>query len=618
MKEDSGLVDWKPGMNRLHLGCWITVAALAAVLGGCTPQAYQKDADLQVEKLLKDRQQRTLGYTPEAEAQVQTRANPTRKSYEKLPTSPMPPPAPPAMEPATVALNAEALGPEELFAPGTVSPRHEPMSIEEARRPALERLRLGPPAIYDTTTTFDLFQAIEYAVQNSREYQTRMEDLYLAALGVTLERHLFEPRPFADVGATYTGGQADVDYRSAVAITSSAGVRQQLPFGGEIVAQGLVSFVNALSDSATDGENAELVLSASVPLLRGAGMVNLEPLIRSERELIYEVRRFEEFRRSFVVSIAAQYFRLLTQQQAIVNRRINYISAAQLTEQSYAMYAAGRQNTTFLAVQRAQSQLFTSENQIITAEDSYQSALDTFKVLIGMPVDQPLNIVPIELDVIPPDTEADVAALALKYRLDLQTAADRIEDARRAVDVAKSGLLPDLDLKVRGAIGNRDETPARQIDSRTLDYSAGLTLDLPVDRVAERNAYRRSLISLERAQRSWQQTRDLVITQVRDSVRSIRSARASVEIQRRRLDLARRRLDYSNELLVLGRANDSRDSVDAQNELLSAQDSYDQARATYNIQILNFLRDTGTLRVNPDAGSLGLAMDRSQPISAKQ
>jgi hypothetical protein len=601
---------WAGIKMNIKRSVWTAVAAAALV--GCSPDHYRKSADLQVDALVKDREKRTLDYTPQVEAPVTTSATLTRRSYETIPTSPLPPDLPPVLEPAQYEATYDKLGPAEYFPPGTESPKRQPMTIDEARAPAIERLRLGPPATLDPTTTFDLFQAVEYAVQHSREYQSRMEDLYLAALSVTLERHLFSPRPFASVGAEYTGGQLDVEYRSALTITSTAGVRQQLPYGGEIVAQGLVNFINALNDNVTDGESAQLVLSGSIPILRGAGMVNLEPLILTERNLIYEVRSFEDFRRNFVVSIAAQYFRLLTQQQAVANRRFNYISAVQLTEQSYALYAAGRQGTNFLSVQRAQSQLFSTENQIINAEDQYQTNLDAFKILIGMPVDQPLHVIPIELDIDPPDTEGDVVELALKYRLDLQTASDQIEDARRAVGVAKNGLLPDLDFTARGSIGNRADTPARAIDSRTLEYSAGLNLDLPIDRLAERNAYRRSLINLERSQRNWQNTRDSIVAQVRNSVRSLRSAQVQLEINRRRVDLARKRLEYADELLVLGRANDSRESVDAQNELLSAQDAYESARATYQIQLLNFLRDTGLLRVNPQASTLGLAMDRAR------
>ena len=63
-----------------------------------------------------------------------------------------------------------------------------------------------------------------------------MEDLYLAALNVTLQRHLFEPRPFARTGLHYTGGQEDVDYAAALTAANSVGVRQKLPYGGEVVA----------------------------------------------------------------------------------------------------------------------------------------------------------------------------------------------------------------------------------------------------------------------------------------------------------------------------------------------------------------------------------------------
>lgn len=592
----------------------VLIALLFAALVGCSPDDYQKSADLQVDRLVKDREKKTLDYAPQATADVKTSPQLTAKSYDKLPVSPVPPPTTSPMEPAQYGLPFKALGPEMLFSADMPAPRSKLPSLDDVRQPGLERLRPGPPATRVDVTSLDLYQSIAYAVQHSRDYQSQMEDLYLSALDVTLERHLFEPRPFATVGANYTGGQGNnVDYRSALAITSTAGIRQQLPYGGEIVAQGLVDFVRSLNDGTSDGESAQLALNATIPLLRGAGPVNLEPLISSERELVYRVRTFEDFRRAFVVQISSQYFRLLTLQQSIINRRFNYVAAVQLTEQSYAVYAAGRPGTNFVSVQRAEQQLYQAQNAIITAEDSYQSALDDFKQLLGMAVDMPLDVIAVDLNFSPPDLEADVIGSALQYRLDLQTATDRVEDARRSLAVSRNGLLPDLDLTGGASVGNPTGMPARSIDGRTLQYSAGVNLDLPIDRLAERNTYRRSLISLERAQRNLQETRDSIIAQVRDAVRSIRSARATLDIQQRSMDLARKQLDYSNALLVLGRATDSRDSVDAQNNLLNAQDRYEQAKANYQTQILSFLRDTGTLRINPDAGSLGRAMERELP-----
>lgn len=595
------------------------ILLLAAALVGCTPEAYKASADRDVAKLLADRKKQTIGYEPQTTAATTMPARPAKTAYKKVPFSPRQPDASPPLEPGRVERAFAPLGPDELFPPGTDAPAFRLMSATEARAPGFNRIKLGPPVSGNNRHVFELFQALDYGVQHSRDYQARMEDLYFVTLNVTLERHLFEPRPFANIGTTYSGGQDDVGFRSALNVTGNAGVRQQLPYGGEIVASTLVNFVNALNDNTADGESASVVLSGTIPLLRGAGLVNLEPLIQSERALVYEVRRFEEFRRSFAVNIAAQYLRLLSAQQSIANRRFNYAALAELTERTNALYAAGRIN--FLQVQRSLQQQLQVESSLIDAQESYQNQVDDFKIALGMPVEDELEIVAIELDVTGPDIERiDAAALALDYRLDLQTSRDQIEDAQRGVEVAKNTLLPRLDLTARSDIGNRTDTPARAIDARTLTYSAGVELDLPIDRVAERNAYRRSLINLERANRNFTLTRDQVVADVRADVRGIRSAQLTLEIQRRGIELAQRRLDFANELLVQGRSTDSRDVTDAQQSLLSAQDAYERAKADLQIQILQFLRDTGTLRVDPDAGTLGLMFDRAyrEKLSAEK
>jgi outer membrane protein TolC len=515
------------------------------------------------------------------------------------------------VEPVKVEVPFAPLGPAELFPSGTPAPKFEPLDVQAAREPGIERLRLGPPVVPSQRHVFELFQSLAYGVQNSREYQTRMEDLYLAALEVTLQRHVFEPRPFVTQSLTYNGGQRDVAFRSALTAATTAGVRQRLPYGGEVVASALVDFVQAINDNSDSGESASLALSGSIPLLRGAGFTIQEPLIQSERSLVYEVRRFEDFRRDFAVNIATRYLRLLARQNNIANRRFNYASLADLTERTLALYAAGRIN--FLQVQRSLQQQLQVESSLITAQQTYQSDLDDFKIILGMPVEAELEIVPIQLTVDLPDIERiDSTGLAMKYRLDLITARDQVEDAQRAVQVAQNALLPELDLTADGRVGNRADTPASRLDSRTLSYSAGVTLDLPVDRVAERNVYRRTLISLERANRNVSLTSDQVIADVRSDVRGIRSAQITVEIQRRGIELAQRRLDFSTELLVQGRSTDSRDVTDAQSSLLSAQDAYEQARADLQIQVLQFLRDTGTLRIDPEAGTFGWALDRQQ------
>jgi outer membrane protein TolC len=582
-------------------------------LAGCSPESYRRGADREVSRILRDRKDAALGYQPDTPAgDADAPAPAARKpDYQRIPATAIPPPATPAIAAPVVNVPYGPLGPDPDVVPVQRGYRFGSLGGDEEFE-VFRGLEMGPPAPGVGGRRFDLFGALKFAVQNSREYQDRMEDLYLAALDVTLERHLFAPRPFARAGLEYTGGQRDVDYRSALAATATAGVRQQLPYGGEVTAETLVRFVDALEGQVGDGESAEVVLSGSLPLLRGAGLVNLEPLIASERTLVYEVRDFEVFRRQFAVSIASQYFGLLAQQQSVANRLQNYASLAALLEQTLALHEAQieARPVSFLDVQRSEQSLLQAENSLIDARQSYANDLDDFKIALGMDVNESLDVVPVELDVAVPDIRGDAALeIAHRYRLELQTARDRITDAVRTVEVARNGLLPDVNLTGSASTGNRAGTPARQLDSRTLEYSAGVQVDLPVDRVAERNAYRRSLIGFDRAQRGYEDLREQVTAQVRSDARGIRLAQSTLVIQKRGIELAERRLELATDLLRQDKS-DAREVVEAQEDLLNAQDAYERAQAQLQIRVLEFLRDTGTLRIDPDAGELGQALDR--------
>lgn len=580
---------------------------LALWVTGCSADAYRDQADRQVQALIRQRQKTVSGYTPEIDVGPTTQPVVDRKSYDPVPLTQYSSDQPAPIQIVTPSLRAEPLGPPV--------PDDSPLPtigegvFEDAYRLQRNRLTYGPPAVTGDSVKLDLFAAINYAVRNSRSYRDRMEQLYLSALNVTLQRHLFSPRPFVTTDLRYTGSQAASDYASAFTVTQTAGVRQQLPYGGEVVAQGLVEFVNALNENVADGENAELAIRGSIPLWRNAGMINLEPLISSERELVYATRDFETYRRSFAVEVATRYFRVLTRYSSLRNRFTNYRNLLALVERTEALFVAGR--VTALEVQRAQQSLLSAEDALNDAQVALQSDLDSFKVFIGMPVQTMLELTPIDVEVRSVDLNSvDPEELALKYRLELQTARDRVDDAQRGVHNAANQLGPSVDLTGGAAISNLSSDPARKIDSRTLEYDLGLRVDLPVDRLPERNSYRQALIALERARRFAVEVQESVLSEVRSAQREIRSAEYSLQIQQAGIDLARQRLDFANESLLLGRVTNSREVVEAQSSLLNAQDRYDQAKADLQIQMLRYLRDTGTLRVDPQAGILGLVMLR--------
>src|SRR6476646_4301317 len=106
---------------------------LAGLLIGCSPEAYQRSADLDVQKLLSDRKQKTLGYQPESVAPATQASRPGKSAYAKIPLTQLPPRAAPPVEPVKVEVPFAPLGPTELFPPGTPAPGFEPLDVQAAR-----------------------------------------------------------------------------------------------------------------------------------------------------------------------------------------------------------------------------------------------------------------------------------------------------------------------------------------------------------------------------------------------------------------------------------------------------------------------------------------------------
>jgi outer membrane protein TolC len=172
-------------------------------------------------------------------------------------------------------------------------------------------------------------------------------------------------------------------------------------------------------------------------------------------------------------------------------------------------------------------------------------------------------------------------------------AADRVDDAKRKVEIAADAIRAELNL-----IGAAD---SRTVDSKTTreSYAAGLQLDLPVDRLTEKNAYRRSLIDLTEQQRSYEEAIDAIILQVRKAFRQNQEARRRYEVEFESYQLAERRSKNTLLLLQYDRAN-TRDVLDAQEDFFDAKNAATDAVVEYAIAGLEFFRDTGTMKIQPD------------------
>ncbi|UCG31797.1 MAG: TolC family protein [Phycisphaerales bacterium] len=559
----------------------ISLAVLVAggvVLAGCA-EWYAEDADREVYGVIDQRQEQAIGIRSDA--------------YSGKPKGP------PRVGSEGYAFAPHPVDPE---VPEAFKRRADEAQIDAAEeaRAATQPATASAPAEPVPQPLFMGFEdVIRYAFQNARDYQSRKEDLYLSALDLTLERHLWTPQFIAEVESNFVNYGQIRDFDRAMDTIANVAATQRLPLGGQVSAQLISTFMRDLGRHITSQESSELILSADIPLLRGAGRVALETRYQAERDLIYAVREFERQRRSFFVDVASDYFDLLVQRQVVKNAEFSVASFEEDYERAKALNEAGRVD--ILEVQRAEQNLLQSQNDVVNEQARFENLLDQFKIRIGMLVRERLELVEEDVDVPVPSVTVDEAIdTALRSRLDLITELDRVADAQRGVRVAANQLLPDLNLSGNVTFDTHPEKLGYyDFNEERATWRGNVTLGLPVDRKIERNEYRRSLIGLRRAERNYELQADTVRQEVRRAVRTFFEARRSLEIQELNIELATQWREAAAVKFELGLVNNLA-KVDAENALRGARDQYAAALARYRVAVLAFRRDTETLRIEED------------------
>lgn len=484
----------------------------------------------------------------------------------------------------------------------TVNPPASALSFspKEDTRSVLERLQAGDPPL-ENPVPMGLAEALAYAVAYSREYRFAEETYLLVCLQLLIEDHRFGPRFFNDTTVAFNADGDDGTFDTALELVNDFRVTKQLLYGGEIAAQALVVASEDLHTRVSDAsaQSADIILSADIPLLRGAGPVASEALIQAKREVIYTARGFERFRREFLFSIATDFFDLIVQQQSIRNQEEQVQSLEELMERERMRFDAGR--IPFYEVGLAEDRTVVAADTLTGQRERYRLDVDRFKSRLGMPIDVPLVILPTEFDLRPPDISPDEAMiLGFAYRLDLQTFRDRVGDSRRAVANARNALLPDLNVFGSVSLLSDDDDLVRDtigFDPTDADFRVGATLGLPLDRTIEKVNVRQAEIDLDRTRRAYEQLRDDVAIATRSSVRAINRAQFSLDIQRQSVLVAEER---KRSVEAAPERVDARNASDAVLDLNRARDAVDSAARDLQVAILQYLLDTGQLRVGDD------------------
>ncbi|MBI1849098.1 MAG: TolC family protein [Planctomycetes bacterium] len=514
-----------------------------------------------------------------------------------------------------------------------------PFSID----PPLESLReelevadlVAPTSQPPAPLVLNLEQCLDAGAENNRDLIRQKQIVFLSALAVSLARFEFEDHYFGMVSATAERVQQTLkpnfgnipasDIRlspdvpasdnsgthveTGVTHAFSTGLRALLSVGNDFLRA--IPFVISRNRFRRREHVSFINLVLNQPLLRGAGAAVIrEPLVQAERDCVYAVRDYERFRQNLAVKITAAVYRLQQQRDQVQNEQQSLDRLTLSRKRSEILAAAGRLPR--FEVDQAKQDELRAKNRLIVAKETYDSLLDDLKLLLGLPTDAPIELSEGDIqrllskgfDEVAVEAP-DAVTVALRERLDLQVARDKADDARRKIVVAEDALQAGIDIVFTARAGTKGHTTTK-VQLNDTNWTGQLKIDLPFNRMVERNAYRASLVGLDQREREADQTKDAIKQEVREAIRRLEETRVQFDIQNSAVKLAQIRIRSTNMLLEAGRAT-TRDVLDAQSALVDAQNALSRALVEHTIAKLELLRDSGTLHVQ----SGGLRYDDS-------
>jgi len=501
-----------------------------------------------------------------------------------------------------------------------------PLSLDQLAKNSKNAYFLGDRAhIEKNAKVVPLSDALQMAVTHNREYLSQKESLYLQALDLTLVRHAFTPVFTGTSTGTLDSVRTPISERDVTTLvtdntlttTSGLGVSALTRTGARLAANFSTDFLRLVSGNLSGVNDSTLAFSVTQPLLRGAGYrATMETLTQAERDLMYAIRDFTQYRKTFTVNIASRYYRTLEARDAAKNAHFAYEAFAKTLVSERELAKENQRTSSQLGLIEQASLKY--KRLWISSVRNYEQQLDDLKIALGVPVTRPIILEDKELTKLAleePEISMDESLqTALITRLDLYNARDSLEDTERQIKVAAQDLLPQLDLRGGYVVSSDPRTDRIRLNRDRNSVAGGLDLDLRLDKKGDRNAYRAATIAQQRVARELDLAEENVRSALRGDWRDLDTARKQYEIAETGVALSQRRLEEEQLLTELGTGT-ARDLIDAQQDLIEARNALTSALISHTISRLELWKDMGVLYIKKDGSWVNVLNKEAQLLA---
>ncbi|GAB4338183.1 MAG: TolC family protein [Candidatus Abyssubacteria bacterium] len=432
-----------------------------------------------------------------------------------------------------------------------------------------------------------LEEAINIALEANRSVLDARDRVENARLSIVSAESEFELKFFPDASAQVTGGDIDGTEEN---IGAGISVQKRLPIGTVITVQ-----PNLRKDP--DSYTSSLDSSILQPLLRGSSReFNLAFVQGTAFDARTSARSLYLTRVNTVISTVGAVYSVIGQREFV---RLNQDSVSRLKGHAEAARVKEKFGlATPIDVYRAEIQMKQAQDNLATAQEAYENALDNLRLILAFPIERPIDVAaPLEYSIVRMNEEEAVET-ALRNRMELRQAWDAARDAERRSRVAKHGILPELNVVL--SLSPFGQSPEFE-ESLHMDHhiwGINLTSTTDLARTAERAAYEQSLLDVRIAYRNLTLRRDEVARDVKSALRNLIKAEQRIEIQREQIRQSEGKLKLAQVKFKHGLANNF-DLIEAEEQLRSAQTNLVSVVIDYIVGTYAFRSSIGTLLEQP-------------------
>jgi outer membrane protein TolC len=405
--------------------------------------------------------------------------------------------------------------------------------------------------------------------------------------------------------------------------SSTASLAQQIPFGGRFTASLSYDYsrTNQLFQSYNPSYTGRLNFALTQPLLKNFGWtVSRRAIVIAQNSFDISRSQFKTVLMETVYNVEAGYWNLVYAIENLKTLRQALESGRDLLTKTKREVQVGTKAP--IEVLNAEATVARREADILQAEALVRRSQDQLRMLLNLGVDPASRnqlLLPADKPEFKPFaiTLEEAYARAIARRPELESAKAAIGTKMVNFRFAKNQILPQLDLQLSktspGTSGQQYiYDPANPFGDPTLgdpgsasqafrdvfkflynNWTAGVTLTIPLGDVVGRANYTYAKLDLEQAQARLKVQDQQIYLEVSDAVRTLETAAKSVDAYRIARELAERQLEAEMKKLNVGMSTNYF-VLTYQDALASARSMEMKAMVDYNIAVAAIAKVTGS------------------------